>query len=88
MVRVLAEENRPVSLLRLRDMLGCKEAALESVVDVLVYEGLLKSHCFRDYIYLTINLPLFGTDGFREYQKRNSLVFEIQHYRELTRKLI
>lgn len=86
-MRVLAEENKPISLIRLRKLLRCREAALQDVVDVLVYEGLLESHCFRDYIYVTLNLPLFGTNQFHAYQKYNSLLFEIEHYRGLTKKL-
>lgn len=86
-VRLLARENRPVSLLGLRERLRCKETALQDVVDALAYEGLLELHCFRDYVYVTLSLPLFGTDRFRAYQKFNSLLFEVQHYRELARRL-
>ena len=84
---MLQEANRPVSLIALQERLKCKEGALQDVVGVLVFQKILESHCFRDYIYVTVNLPLFGTSEFRKCKKRNALLFEIEHYRELTRKL-
>ena len=77
----LVEQNRPLSLIQIHEQMNCTEADILEVINILTFQGIISQYEFRNYVYITLNLPGYGTPQFPERRRECVQRFLIQHYR-------
>ncbi|CAL6048446.1 Conserved_hypothetical protein [Hexamita inflata] len=87
LAQLLFNQNRPIPLIELTKHLKASTQDLEQVINVLSYQGIISQIEFRNFVYIVLNCPGYGTEVFQTKKQEWLQQFKYNHFSELNQKM-